>query len=139
MVLAIALALTLGAATVTDLRRRVIPDLLTAPAAALALAACAVEQPGALAPRLAAGCAAGGLLLAAALLRPGAMGLGDVKLAGVIGLYLGEGAATAMLVALLGGSAAGLALFARHGGRARGMTIPFAPFLALGAGLAALP
>ncbi len=61
------------------------------------------------------------------------MGLGDVKLAGVLGVYLGAAVIEAMIVAFAAGSAVGLALIARHGWAARGRTIPFAPFLALGA------
>ena len=69
------------------------------------------------------------------------MGLGDVKLAAVLGFYLGGRVAEAMLVAFAAGSAAGLLLLARHGWSARSRTIPFAPFLAIGAlvALAAQP
>ena len=65
------------------------------------------------------------------------MGLGDVKLAATMGLFLGRAVAPAILIALLAGSVVGLALIARHGARARKMAIPFGPFLALG-GVAAL-
>ena len=60
------------------------------------------------------------------------MGLGDVKLAAVMGLFLGRNVAPAILVALLGGSLVGLAIIARHGAAARKQAIPFGPFLALG-------
>ena len=60
------------------------------------------------------------------------MGLGDVKLAATMGLFLGRAVAPAILVALLAGSLVGLALIARHGAEARKMAIPFGPFLALG-------
>jgi leader peptidase (prepilin peptidase)/N-methyltransferase len=65
------------------------------------------------------------------------MGLGDVKLAGVMGLYLGRAVIPALVIALLAGSLVGLALIARHGAAARKRAIPFGPFLALG-GIAAL-
>jgi leader peptidase (prepilin peptidase)/N-methyltransferase len=61
------------------------------------------------------------------------MGLGDVKLAAVLGLYLGRGVVAALLVAFALGSLLGLALIARHGWTARSRSIPFAPFLSLGA------
>jgi leader peptidase (prepilin peptidase)/N-methyltransferase len=60
------------------------------------------------------------------------MGLGDVKLAAVMGLFLGRDVAVAIVVALLVGSAVGLALIARRGAAARKQAIPFGPFLALG-------
>ena len=71
-------------------------------------------------------------LLAAALIRPEGMGLGDVKLAAVLGFYLGAGVIEAMVISFAAGSVAGLALLVRHGWRARTRTIPFVPFLALG-------
>jgi leader peptidase (prepilin peptidase)/N-methyltransferase len=87
--------------------------------------------------RLAAGAAAAAFLLAAALIRPDGMGLGDVKLAGVLGVYLGAAVVEAMVVAFAAGSVAGMALIARHGWAARSRTIAFAPCLALG-GLVAM-
>ena len=60
------------------------------------------------------------------------MGMGDVKLAAVMGLFLGRNVAAALLVALLAGSAFGLAIIAREGSAARKRAIPFGPFLALG-------
>ena len=60
------------------------------------------------------------------------MGLGDVKLVAVMGLFLGRAVAPAILIALLAGSIVGLALIARHGAKARRLAIPFGPFLALG-------
>jgi leader peptidase (prepilin peptidase)/N-methyltransferase len=83
--------------------------------------------------RLLAGLGAAAFLFAAALVRPEGMGLGDAKLAGVLGIYLGAAVLDALVVAFAAGSLAGLALLARHGWKARTRTIPFAPFLALGA------
>jgi leader peptidase (prepilin peptidase)/N-methyltransferase len=60
------------------------------------------------------------------------MGMGDVKLAAVMGLFLGRNVAPAIFVALLAGSVAGLAIIAREGSGARKQAIPFGPFLALG-------
>jgi leader peptidase (prepilin peptidase) / N-methyltransferase len=133
------LVAVLGVVTIADLRTRLIPDapLLAGLAAALALGE--VADPGSLPARLVAGTAAGGFLLAAALIRPDGMGLGDVKLAAVIGAYLGSRAMEALIVAFAAGSVAGLILIAGHGWSARSRTIPFAPFLALGALVAAAP
>jgi prepilin signal peptidase PulO-like enzyme (type II secretory pathway) len=56
-----------------------------------------------------------------------------VKLIAAIGLFLGPAVLGAVLVALLAGTFYGLLLFIRHGSAAAKLTIPFAPFLALGA------
>ncbi len=60
------------------------------------------------------------------------MGMGDVKLAAVMGLYLGRSVAPALLIGFAAGSLFGLALIARHGAAARKRAVPFGPFLALG-------
>jgi leader peptidase (prepilin peptidase)/N-methyltransferase len=136
-VLDASLVALLGVITVSDLRTRLVPDAALLASLAVALPVCLVSDPGAVPERLLAGLAAGGFLLAAALIRPDGMGLGDVKLAGVLGVYLGPRVVEAMVVAFAAGSVAGLVLLARHGLAARSSTIPFAPFLAIGA-LAAL-
>jgi leader peptidase (prepilin peptidase)/N-methyltransferase len=125
--------------TLTDLRWRLIPDGPLAAGLAIALAVCLASDPAGVPERLLAGLGAAGFLLTAALVRPDGMGLGDVKLAGVLGVYLGAAVIEAMAIALAGGSAAGLVLLARHGWGARRRTIPFAPFLALGALAAIAP
>jgi leader peptidase (prepilin peptidase) / N-methyltransferase len=127
------LVLLLGVVTISDLRTRRIPDAALAAGLAIAVALCLLSDPGDVPGRLLAGAAAGGFLLAAALIRPDGMGLGDVKLVGVLGVYLGGRVAGALLIAFAAGSAAGLLLLARHGLSARSRTIPFAPFLAFGA------
>jgi leader peptidase (prepilin peptidase)/N-methyltransferase len=123
---------TLLAITVTDLELRVIPNKILVVAAVLAVAIAAVGDPGSLPQRAIAAAATGGLFFLVALAYPRGMGLGDVKLAAVMGLFLGRNVAPAILVALLTGSMVGLALIARHGASARKRAIPFGPFLALG-------
>jgi leader peptidase (prepilin peptidase)/N-methyltransferase len=135
--MAAALTIVLVVVTVADLRTRTIPDRALLPAAAFAIATLTIADPSSVPERLTAGAAAGGFLLAAALIRPDGMGQGDVKLAAVLGLYLGLPVAVALLFALLAGSLAGLALLVRHGPAAPRMTIPFAPYLAGGALVAA--
>jgi leader peptidase (prepilin peptidase)/N-methyltransferase len=128
-------ALVVGAAaTQTDLARREIPNALTGAGALAAITVGLVVDPGGEPARLAAGAGAAGLLLAAALVRPGAMGLGDVKLAGVLGLCLGPAAATwALVVAFALGALYGLGILVWHGLRAyRTATLAFGPCLALG-------
>jgi leader peptidase (prepilin peptidase)/N-methyltransferase len=137
VVLGLVLVTVLAAITLTDLERRIIPNKILLVAAAIGLAIVAVGDPGSLPERLLAGAAAGGLLLLAALAYPRGMGLGDVKLAALMGFFLGRNVAPAILVALLAGSVVGLAMIARQGAAARKQAIPFGPFLALG-GLAGL-
>jgi leader peptidase (prepilin peptidase) / N-methyltransferase len=130
--LGLVLVTTLVAVTLTDLERRIIPNEILLVAAILAVAIVAPTDPGSLPERAIAAAAAGGLLLAAALAYPRGMGLGDVKLAATMGLFLGREVAPAILVALLAGSLVGLAMMARYGAAARKRAIPFGPFLALG-------
>ena len=122
--LEVALVPVLAAAAAIDLRRGIIPNALTAGAAAAGLALLALTDRAALPGHLAAAAAAGSFFLLAALGHPGAMGMGDVKLVAVLGLYLGAAVVVALLVALLTATAVGVA--------ARRTTIPLGPFLALG-------
>ena len=122
----------LVAITLTDFEQRIIPNKILLAAAVLGAAIAAFADPGGLPERAIAAAAAGGLLFLAALAYPRGMGLGDVKLAAVMGLFLGRNVAPAILVALLAGSLVGLAIIAREGTAARKRAIPFGPFLALG-------
>jgi leader peptidase (prepilin peptidase)/N-methyltransferase len=118
---------------VIDLDHRIVPNKLLLPAAVWALVGWAVVDLGFLPEALLAGSGAFTFLLLAALAYPAGMGMGDVKLAGVIGLYLGLEVIPAMLVAFLAGSIVGVAIIVRDGRDARKQGVPFAPFLALGA------
>lgn len=122
----------LVAVTLTDLERRIIPNKILLAAAVIGVAIAAVGDPGSLPERAIAAAAAGGLFFLAALAYPSGMGLGDVKLAATMGLFLGRDVAPAILVALLAGSLVGLAMIARDGAGARKQAIPFGPFLAFG-------
>ena len=122
----------LAVVTLTDLERRIIPNKVLIVAAAICLAIAGTTDPAGLPERAIAAAAAGGVFFLVALAYPQGMGLGDVKLAATMGLFLGRAVAPAILAALLIGSAVGLALIFRHGSSARKMTIPFGPFLALG-------
>lgn len=130
--LGLAFVTVLVAITLTDLERRIIPNRVLIAGAIAAIAIVAVSDPASLPERALAAIAAGGLLLAAALAYPRGMGLGDVKLAATMGLFLGREVGPAILVALLAGSLVGLAIVARKGVAARKQAIPFGPFLALG-------
>ena len=136
--LGLAFVLTLVPCAFIDLDHRIIPNKITGPSAILALVLLATLASGDLVEHLIAAAAAGGFLLVAALAYPAGMGMGDVKLAGVMGLYLGRDVGPAMLVGLFAGSIAGAVIIARKGRKeGRKTAIPFGPFLALG-GLAGL-
>jgi leader peptidase (prepilin peptidase)/N-methyltransferase len=122
----------LMAVTLTDLERRLIPNKILIAGAVFAVAITALADPASLPERGIAAVAAGGLLFAAALAYPRGMGLGDVKLAATMGLFLGRNVGPALFVALLAGSLLGIAMIAREGAVARKKAIPFGPFLALG-------
>jgi leader peptidase (prepilin peptidase)/N-methyltransferase len=132
--LGVALILIMVPAALIDIEHRIIPNRLTALGAVLALAIGVALDPAGEPERLIAGAAAGGFLLVAALAYPGGMGMGDVKLAGVMGLFLGRSVAAAILIALLAGVLLGAAIIARKGAHeGRKTAVPFGPFLALGA------
>jgi leader peptidase (prepilin peptidase) / N-methyltransferase len=129
----VAFILLLVPIALIDVEHRIIPNKLTALGAVLALAIGTALDPSGEPARLIAGAAAGGALLLAALAYPGGMGMGDVKLAGVMGLFLGSAVAPAMLIALLSGVLFGALIAARSGAReARKTAVPFGPFLAFG-------
>ena len=115
-----------------DLEHRIVPNKILLPMAVWGVGATALVRPDFLPEALIAGAAAFTALLLAALAHPGGMGMGDVKLAGVMGLYLGAAIAPALLAAFLLGSLVGVAMLARHGASARKQGVPFAPFMALG-------
>jgi leader peptidase (prepilin peptidase) / N-methyltransferase len=115
-----------------DLDHRIIPNKVLLPAAIWGLAATIAFRPDNVDDALIAGGIAFAALLLAALAYPAGMGMGDVKLAGVMGIYLGSGVAPAMLVAFLTGSLVGLLIIAREGREARKKGVPFGPFLAIG-------
>jgi leader peptidase (prepilin peptidase)/N-methyltransferase len=116
-----------------DLDLRLIPNKLTLPGSVLAIVLVAAIHPGDLVEHLIAGLAAFGFLFIAAVVYPAGMGMGDVKLAGMMGLFLGRAVGPAMLVALLTGSVVGIAIMARKGSaEGRKTAIPFGPFLAFG-------
>jgi leader peptidase (prepilin peptidase)/N-methyltransferase len=132
--LGLALVLLLVPVTLIDLDHRIIPNRLMLIGAALAPALVLVAAPDALVEHLAAAVAAGGFFLVAVLAYPRGMGMGDVKLAFVLGLFLGRDVGPALFVALVAGTLVGAAVIARKGAaEGRKTAVPFGPFLALGA------
>jgi leader peptidase (prepilin peptidase)/N-methyltransferase len=122
---------TLVAVSATDLERRIIPNRIVLPATVVVLAGNTVVHPSI--EWVAAGLGASAFLLLAALAYPAGMGMGDVKLALLMGVALGRTVPVAMLLGMLAALVPSVALLIKHGRAARKMAIPFGPFLALGA------
>jgi len=118
-----------------DLDRRIVPNRIVLPAAAIVLVAQTVLHPSV--EWLVSGLGASLFLLLAALAYPRGMGMGDVKLALLLGFAVGRTVPLALFAGMVAALVPSAVLFARHGSAARKMAIPFAPFLALG-GLLAL-
>jgi leader peptidase (prepilin peptidase) / N-methyltransferase len=117
--------------TATDLERRIVPNRVVLPAAAAVLVLQTASHPS---PEWILGAVgASGFLFLAALAYPGGMGMGDVKLALLIGALLGRTTPVGLMLGLLFAFIPSAVLLGRHGGRARRLAIPFAPFLAAGA------
>jgi leader peptidase (prepilin peptidase)/N-methyltransferase len=118
---------------VIDLDHQIIPNRMNALGVVVALAILGVTAPEDIPEHLIAAVAASGFLFVFWFAKPGAMGLGDVKFAFVMGLFLGASVAPALLVALLVGSLVGGAIMARKGVQAgRKTKVPFGPFLVTG-------
>src|SRR5215218_3539014 len=125
-ILGIVFVLLLVPITLIDLDHRIIPNVITGPGSLVAIALVAILYPGDLVEHLIAGAAA-------AVVYPAGMGMGDVKLAGMMGLYLGSAVAPAVMSALVLGSLVGALIIARVGAeKGRKTAIPFGPYLAIG-------
>ena len=119
---------TLSAA---DLRYRLVPNRIVIPAAVIVLVAHTAIDPSV--EWLLAALGASAFLLVAALAYPKGLGMGDVKLALLLGAMLGRNVALALMLGFFAALVPSAVLFVRHGSRARKMAIPLVPFLALGA------
>jgi leader peptidase (prepilin peptidase) / N-methyltransferase len=122
----------LVAVAAIDLEHRIVPNRILAPAALAALALWAVTDPNRVPQNLLAGLIAGTFLLVFAVIYSAGMGMGDVKLAAVMGLYLGRSVAPALFIGFAAGAVVGVGMMVARGASARKRAIPFAPFLAAG-------
>ncbi|HEY7633227.1 MAG TPA: prepilin peptidase [Thermoleophilaceae bacterium] len=125
------------AVTFIDLQHKIVPNRIIVPAAAYGLVTAVAFRTDMLPELLIAGAGAFTFFLVAALIHPKGMGMGDVKLAGVMGLYLGKLVIPALFIAFIVGTVVGIVLVVRHGARSRKVGVPFAPFMAFG-GLVAM-
>ena len=121
----------LVAVTATDLTHRIVPNRIVLPAALVVLLAQTALDPS---PEWLLGAlGASGFLFAAAIAYPAGMGMGDVKLALLLGAMLGYLVGVGLMIGMVAALVPSIYLLARHGAAARKMGIPFAPFLAFGA------
>jgi leader peptidase (prepilin peptidase) / N-methyltransferase len=121
-----------------DLDHRLLPNKIVYPLAAYGVLATLLVDRADLAENLVAGAGAFTFLFLAVLAYPRGMGMGDVKLAGAMGIYLGLSVIPALLIAFLAGSVVGLTMIAREGASARKKAVPFGVFLAVGGIVAVL-
>jgi leader peptidase (prepilin peptidase) / N-methyltransferase len=128
----------LAAITLTDLERRVIPNAVLLVGAVAGLGIAAATDPSSLPERGGAALGAGAFLLLFALIYPRGMGMGDVKLAALMGLFLGVSVVPALAIGIVLGALAGVLLMLRYGSEARKHAVPFGPFLAIGGVVALL-
>ena len=120
----------LVAVSAIDLEHRIIPNRIVLPATVVVLAANTLRDPS---PKwVLAAFGASAFLFTAAMIYPAGMGMGDVKLALLMGAALGATVPVALMAGMLAAMVPSLVLFARHGSKARKMGIPFGPFLAIG-------
>ncbi len=132
LVLGLILCFVLVVITLTDLDLRIIPNKVVLAGSIVAVAISAIWMPETLDTRVISATIAGGIMFLVALAYPRGMGMGDAKLVGMMGLFIGRAIAPATLIGFLLGAVIGLALIARRGSAARKMQIPFGPFLAIG-------
>ena len=113
-----------------DLTHRIIPNRIVLPAFVVVLVANTLLEPS---PQWALGAlGASGFLFLAVLAYPAGMGMGDVKLALLMGAALGKTVAVALMLGMVAALVPAVVLFARRGSKARKMGIPLGPFLAFG-------
>ena len=121
----------LVAVSAIDIEHRIVPNRIVIPSFVVVLVAQTAIEPS---PEWALGAlGASGFLLAAALVYPAGMGMGDVKLALLLGAMLGRLVTVGLLLGMLFALVPAALLAVRYGARARKMALPFAPYLALGA------
>lgn len=122
--------LALVIVTATDLEYRLIPNRVVGPASLIVLVGMTIAQPS---PRWAiAAFGASLFLLVFSLISPQGMGMGDVKLAFLMGAALGPAVAVALVLASLSSLVPSIVILVRHGRAGRRVGFPFGPFLALG-------
>lgn len=121
-----------------DLRARVLPNRIIGPAMLAALAWQLAFAPDRALESLVAGVAVGAFLFVTCLVSPGALGMGDIKLAALLGFVLGTQVVAALMIGFIAVIPVALTLLVMGGRGARRTVIPFGPFLGLGAAVVLL-
>jgi leader peptidase (prepilin peptidase)/N-methyltransferase len=116
-----------------DAERRILPDLIVLPSWVLVLTAQIALNPDRWLEWVGGSLGASLFLFLALVAYPRGMGMGDVKLALLLGAMLGKAVSVGLMVGMLAALVFSTILFAQHGLAARKMAIPFGPFLAFGA------
>jgi leader peptidase (prepilin peptidase)/N-methyltransferase len=132
LVLELPFVAALIALAAIDFDHKLLPNKIVYPLAVYGVIATLLVDRGDLVENLIAGVGAFVFLLVAVIAYPRGMGMGDVKLAGAMGLYLGASVIPALLLAFLSGSVVGIVIIAREGAAGRKKAVPFGVFLALG-------
>lgn len=132
LVLELPFVAALIALAAIDFDHKLLPNKIVYPLAAYGVIASLLVDQDDFVENLIAGAGAFLFLLIAVIAYPRGMGMGDVKLAGAMGLYLGLSVIPALLVAFLSGSLVGVVIIAREGAAGRKKAVPFGVFLALG-------
>jgi leader peptidase (prepilin peptidase)/N-methyltransferase len=119
--------------TAIDIQRRVIPNVIVLPTLAIVLVAQIAIAPDRTLEWVIACVGTALFFFVPLLIYPAGMGLGDVKLAALLGAALGKAVATALIAGLLAAAAFGVYILLRDGFSAgRKTAIAYAPFLAFG-------
>ncbi len=128
--LAAAFCCVLVVLSVIDVNHRIVPNRIVLPAAAVILVAHTAIEPT---PSwLIWSLVASGALFLFVLAYPKGLGMGDVKLALLLGAMLGASVTVALMIGLFAALVPAAVLVGRHGTSARKMGVPLVPFLALG-------
>jgi leader peptidase (prepilin peptidase) / N-methyltransferase len=128
-----ALVVVLVELAAIDLERRILPNAIVLPALLIVLAAQLAIDPSGYTESLVCAVGAGMFLLLPAIIRRDAIGMGDVKLALLLGAALGRLVAAALVIGLCAAGGFALLLIATRGRSAFRQEMPLGPFLAGGA------
>lgn len=115
-----------------DLKHYIIPNVVVFPVAAIGLGSMIIIWPNRWLELLAAGLISAAFFFVVAMIKPGGMGMGDVKMAAMLGFFLGRAITVALFLGFFLGAAIGVGLIFA-GRKGRKSQIPFGPFLAVGA------
>jgi prepilin signal peptidase PulO-like enzyme (type II secretory pathway) len=121
-----------------DLERRILPNRIVLPTLLVVLASQLALDPSFYVTTLVSAVGAALFLLIPSLIRRGAVGMGDVKLAALLGAALGPLVVSALALGLTAAGVYALLLVMTHSRTVLKQEIPLGPFLAAGAILAVL-